>query len=353
MSALLPSATESANATATQHAPHPDLPITDDLDQLMALVRREVTRRWSTEDGLLATMCRYALVPTGKLFRPMLLLESAAAVGGDVRSVLPAAVGAECGHVASLVHDDIIDHDDLRRGKPSVQHKFGVGDAIVAGDALIFDLFAGLANCRETGVSDDRVVSALDAVARAGVDLCRGQSLESELSREQRFDRDAYLLVAKLKTAAYFRGACESGAIMGGGTSSEVASLAAYGDHLGMAFQIQDDLLSYISGPDNTGKSCTSDVQNCRMTLPVILAYEACDEGGKAMIRRCLTEEADPDLALHAIGDLLDRTGTLDDTAALAADAARRARATLESLPPSSSRETLAAIADLVVARDR
>jgi len=351
MSAVLPDAAGAGTHHETPSS-YQELPQFGGVPSVAAVISHELEKRWSGDSSYLGAMCHYALVPTGKLFRPMLLAESALAVGGELSWVLPAAVGAECGHVASLIHDDIIDDDDLRRGRASVQHKFGIGDAIVAGDALIFDLFAGLAECQQTGVPAERVVASLAAVSRAGLDLCKGQSLESELSRELRFDADAYLLVAKLKTAAYFRGACESGAIMGGGSRTDIEALAAYGDHLGLAFQIHDDLLAYLSDPENTGKSGTSDLQNARMTLPIIFAYNAANDEERQFIRDCMVSLADPQSALELVHDLLRRTGAIEASAAIARDHAQKARYALDCLPPSASRDQLCWIAELVIARD-
>lgn len=328
------------------------LPEFGGVDRILLLVGGELEKRWSDDSTALGAICHYALVPTGKLFRPVLLLEAALAVGGELQRVLPAAVGAECGHVASLIHDDIIDNDDLRRGRESVQHKYGIGDAIVAGDALIFDLFASLAECRTTGVPDSRVVSALASVASAGLDLCRGQSLESELSRDLRFDVDAYLTVARLKTAAYFRGTCESGALLAGGTPESVAGLAAYGDNLGIAFQIADDLLAYVSDSTNTGKPGTSDLENRRMTLPIILAYQSATPAEQDAIRAAMTSNGDPTLALAVLQDVLARTGAIAEAGAMARDYAERARSALDVLPQSPSRDRLSFIAELVIARD-
>jgi geranylgeranyl diphosphate synthase, type I len=301
----------------------------------------------------LDSICCYALVPTGKLFRPTLLLESALAVGGSLDSVLPAAVGAECGHVASLIHDDIIDEDDLRRGRPSIQYKYGVSDAIVAGDALIFDLFASLAECRHTGVPAGRVVSALDAVARAGLDLCRGQSMEAELCRSRYLDTHSYLRMISLKTAAYFRVACASGAILGGGADVFIDTLGVYGEHLGMAFQIYDDLLPYVSDTDNMGKPQTSDVKNGRLTLPVILAYESGGPAGRRLIDESLGAPGDAGRILTLLGELLRRTGAITAAARMARGYAEDARRALAALPTSPSRERLGRIADLAINRSR
>lgn len=323
----------------------------DAIEQHRLQVALALRNRWSAPEGSLNLICRYALEPAGKMLRPLLLLDSALAVGGELAPVLPAAAGAECGHVASLIHDDIIDHDDHRRGKPSVQYAYGVDAAIIAGDALIFDLFVGLAECRDAGVRDGRVVSALKAVARAGIDLCHGQLLEFELSRDRRFDVEACLRVAELKTAAFFRGACESGAILGGGDEEAIRALAVYGASLGSAFQIQDDLLPFVSEARLTGKSATSDLRNGRLTLPVVLAHDLGGERDRAVIEDCLSGHRDLAHTFAVLRDVIERTGALATAAKMALDRARTAQDALRALPASASRERLGHFADLAVER--
>jgi geranylgeranyl diphosphate synthase type I len=227
-----------------------------DISELRSIVAVELERRWSGaggRGGLIDEVCRHAMNPPGKLFRPTMLLVSALAVGGSAECALPAAVATETGHTASLVHDDIIDGDEMRRGRPSVQSKYGINTAIIAGDTLIFALFEALASCADTGVPEARVVAAVSAVARAGVDLCRGQCLEAELTGLRMMDQAAYVEMVRLKTSALFRAACETGAILGGGDEAAVAALVGYADHLGVAFQIEDDLLAYTSDREQTG----------------------------------------------------------------------------------------------------
>jgi geranylgeranyl diphosphate synthase type I len=298
-------------------------------------------------------ICGYAISATGKLLRPTLLIECALAVGGVMRHVLPAAVGAECGHVASLVHDDIIDHDDVRRGQPSVHRRFGSDDAIVAGDALIFDLFAGLAECRDAGAADARVVSALATVARSGVDMCRGQLLEAQVTADRTFSIDAYLAVAGLKTAAFFRGVCETGAILGGGLVHETVALAFYGEHLGLAFQIRDDLLSFVADDAKTGKPGSSDLVNGRLTAPVVLAHLHANTKDRAHIEHLLSSVHDPAAGLRALRDVAERTGALRRASDLAHEYAGRAREALDALAPTPSRDRLCRYADAVIIRDK
>ncbi len=320
---------------------------------LVGKVGERLADRWQAESSLLGSMCAHALVPSGKLFRPILLLESAMAVGGDADVVLPAAIGAECGHVASLVHDDIIDNDDLRRGKPSVQYKFGADNAIVAGDALIFDLFAALAECRTTGAQPDRIVAALDVVARCGIDLCRGQSLEAEIRERMDFDLDAYLTMVKLKTAALFKGACECGALLAGGEDHMVRALGEYAENLGCAFQIHDDVMSYTVDTDVMGKSDTSDISNGRLTLPVILAYWESDPDGRQAITEVLVDDGDPIVRRDTLMEILERTGAITAAAQRAVQYSRDAIDALRALPPSPSVDRLRGFAQAAIDRDR
>jgi geranylgeranyl pyrophosphate synthase len=331
----------------------PGLSHCEGVEALGLLVGAELERRWSNGGGVLGSICHYSLVPTGKLFRPILLLDAAQAVGGDPASVMPAAVGAECGHVASLIHDDIIDQDDLRRGRPSVQSKYGLNDAIIAGDALIFDLFAALAECRRTGVADTYVAAALEAVARAGLNLCRGQSLEAELTASRRFDAASYLRMARLKTASFFQGVCECGAILGGGSESHVKALSAYGIELGTAFQIHDDLLAYMSYTQVMGKPDISDVQNGRLTLPVILAHKAGSPEERRLISEVLFDSADPERGLTVLTEIVDRTGAADEAGRQARSHAEAAKDAMLELPPSASRDRLCCYAEAVINRDR
>lgn len=327
-------------------------PLGEEVARLSEMVRNLLEEQWAHRTGIVDAICRYALLPTGKLFRPVLLLECTAAVGGDLAGSLPAATGAECGHVASLIHDDIIDGDCLRRGRASVPHKYGLPDAIVTGDALIFQLFASLAECRNRGVPDRHVVSALAAVAQSGVDLCYGQALESELCGNEDSTVAAYVRMARLKTGALFRSACECGAILGGGHRQWVRDLASYGEHLGLAFQIRDDLLPYTSDSRVTGKGATSDVQNRRWTLPVILAYKHAGQDEREGIMAALSGSRDPARALAFLNGLLSATGAVAKAAEMARGYAEVSRQALSSLPASPSRDRLERFAEMVIERD-
>jgi geranylgeranyl diphosphate synthase type I len=340
----------------TSAAPSADsgLAVAVDLSALQAMISTGLRRRWEVRDGVGAVIdeaCRHAMTPPGKLFRPTMLLVSALAVGGTAESVLPAACATETGHTASLVHDDIIDGDEVRRGRPSVQSKYGINTAIIAGDALIFALFEGLAACAGTGIPQDRVVAAIAAVARAGIDLCRGQCLEAELTALRLMDPVAYVAMVRLKTSALFRAACEAGAILGGGDEQAVAALVSYADHLGIAFQIEDDLLGYTSDEARTGKGAASDVRKGRPTLPVILAHLRADPATRREIGRALSGRFDPAEALAVMTEICESTGVLEEAGRQAAGHAAAALDALQVLPGGRAREQLAEYVALAVNR--
>ncbi|MET8763306.1 polyprenyl synthetase family protein [Lentzea sp. NPDC004782] len=318
-------------------------------------LRLELTRDRIPRSDPLHSVLEHALNVPGKLTRPTLLIESALAVGGAAGDVLPAAVGTEFGHVASLIHDDIIDHDDERRGQPAVHARYGVDTAIVAGDALIFQLFRCLAECRKAGVADDRIVTALEILADCGKDLCRGQQLETEIGRRRLRSLHVYLEMIELKTAALFSGACRSGAVLAGGREEWVRALGTYGSGLGIAFQIWDDLLPYVGDPAATGKPAASDLRNRRLTLPILLAYRNGGLSAAEVLDAALDGEITDDItleaAVRAVEDVLRTTGAIDASADMARGYAATAKQVLEVLPPSASRDRLAGLADRAVDR--
>src|SRR5262249_22440357 len=159
--------------TAYSAAPEPEA--------LNDVVAREIARRWPDDAVGVRAAHHHALVPPGKLLRPLLVLRSALAVGGILQQVLPAAVGFEAVHTGSLIHDDIIDRDADRRGRPAVHAVLGPSRAIIAGNALFFDWFAALGECARRGIPTDRVTRAMEVQAEAGAEICRGAYDEIDL----------------------------------------------------------------------------------------------------------------------------------------------------------------------------
>jgi geranylgeranyl pyrophosphate synthase len=340
-------------------------------DSALALLRCELARRWPSDadrgaegsayggeengeaDSAVSAIARYALLPAGKLLRPLLLIESAGAVGGRAEDVLAAALGVEYLHVGSLVHDDVIDGDKLRRGRPTVAAHFGTADAIVAGDALMLNVFKAVAECADHGIPAQRLLGAVRVLADAGIDLCHGQSLEEELCGDPGCGLERYLAMASLKTGALFRGACHSGAVLGGGTDEQQGALRQFAEHLGLAFQMSDDLLPYISSTAASGKSASSDVANGRPTFPVLLAYELSGPAGKDRLAAALGGAQPLAEAVASVRKVVEPTGAVRAARERVAAEVERAHRCLSTLPEGPSRDVLASIADLSKGRER
>jgi geranylgeranyl diphosphate synthase, type I len=307
------------------------------------MLREELGRRWpETADRLTAT-ARYALLPAGKLLRPIMTLHAAEAVGGSPADVLEAALGMEYLHVATLVHDDIIDGDALRRGRAAVHAAYGTPDAIVAGDHLIFGAFAAIAD--ERGSLPAARAAAAAALAAAGRDLCRGQMLEAELVGDLDAGTLWYPEMIRLKTGALFRAVCQIGALLGGASLEAASGLARYGEHVGIAFQIRDDLLDYLAGPEQTGKPTASDLRNGRPTLPLLLAYDAGTDAQRLELAAVLERRGAGAADVDRVIGLFEELGVVGYARHQMTTHAEFAHAELAALDPSPSVDVLASIA--------
>ncbi|MDT3399532.1 polyprenyl synthetase family protein [Streptomyces sp. B1866] len=315
-------------------------------DGLTPALADDLAARCAGAPAELADLYRHALLPPGKLLRPLLVAESAAAVGGSPGQVLPAASAVELLHVGTLVHDDIIDGDTVRRGRAAVHYRFGSHRAVVGGDALFFQAFDALAECARRGVPADRIVRACAALATAGRDLCRGVTRELDQAGTPRLALGAYLEMAGLKTSPLFGGACRIGAVLAGADDGPAAALGAYGHALGIAFQARDDLLAYEAPPETTGKPAASDLDNHRPTLPVLLAHQR-GTAQERMVVEALLAQGGRSPAAHArMRRILARTGALDAAGEVIDAHVERCHRALAELPTGPAVARLAALAD-------
>jgi geranylgeranyl diphosphate synthase type I len=343
----------------------------------------EGVERWlaASGDARLEDVHRWALLPSGKLLRPLLLLTSTGVVGGRYERVLPVAVGVELAHVASLVHDDIIDNDDLRRGRDSVRHRFGTAQAILGADSLFFALFQQLGECRRRGVPDRAIVEVMEVLARAGREAASGVVLEMALSGRRAAPTAAdgtdgrvpgggdqvaaYVEMVRLKSASLLRAACHAGALLGGATRAQAEVLSQYGQALGIAFQIRDDLLPYRRGPHQTDKPPESDLRNQRPALPLLLAHRMgtpadrrllaalADEYDGATERGAAEGGAGEERARHErVRRLVEETGALQEAHRMAQEHVAACRRALAALPSGRDRDLLASLAEQLAARD-
>lgn len=211
---------------------------------------------------------RYFLQMPGKKIRPLLSLFSAQAVGGKIEEALPAATAVELFHDFTLIHDDIMDQDELRRGAPTMHVKYGESAAILVGDALI-----GLAYQELLKSPPSSFEAVMRIFTEALVKVCEGQALDKEFETREQVTLDEYLDMIGKKTAWLLKVACALGAICGGGNEEQVRLLSHFGYNLGLGFQIQDDLLDFVADESKLGKKVGSDFKMHKKTY-VNLKYQ-------------------------------------------------------------------------------
>jgi geranylgeranyl pyrophosphate synthase len=289
----------------------------------------------------LSQLLEHSLRGGGKRVRPALVLLSAKFYNYDPASLLPMAVAVEVLHTATLVHDDAIDHSPLRRGKPTVNEVWGEDRAILLGDYL-------LAQAEEL-VSQTENLRVVRLFARAIMTLASGELAQAfsafnlEQTREQYFERVA------AKTASLITLATESGAILSQAPEKMVTALENYGYHLGVAFQIVDDILDFIGDEAEMGKPTGSDLSEGTLTLPAMMVLERYPSDNP--IRRLFSNEGDRQENIRLAIELVKNSGVLEECYQLAQDYSARASGSLEPLPPRPARKSLEELARYVVAR--
>lgn len=246
---------------------------------------------------------------SGKLIRPRLCLLACRAIGGNPDRALPLAAAIQLVHDFTLVHDDIQDRSDLRRGRPTVWRLWGEAQGINAGDALFALSHLALARLSDAGVQHDVVLAVLRRFDETILRICEGQYLD--LSFEERLDLSEadYLTMIERKTAVLLAAALELGALVGGGSAAAAEALRHYGLALGLAFQMQDDLLGIWGDPKRTGKPFAADLYRRKKSLPVIYALSHAQPDDQSLLRSLYSrDELGPD-DVAALLEILDRFG--------------------------------------------
>jgi len=285
----------------------------------------------------------------GKKIRPSLAVLSCQAVGGKSEYALKTAAAIELIHTFSLIHDDIMDKDDMRRGEPSVHVLWGEPLAILAGDTLFSKAFETVIRTKIDDTSYKRVNEALAVVVDSCIKICEGQACD--MSFEEKFDvkESEYMNMIYKKTAALIAAATKAGAIMGGGNPEQVEALSEYGRLIGLSFQIQDDYLDVVSDAESLGKPVGSDIVEGKMTLMVVKALaEASPEDKETLIT--ILKENNPERVDEAIS-IFEKYGSIKYTHDLALENVRKAKELLDILDDSEAKDALLLIADFVLQR--
>lgn len=285
--------------------------------------------------------CRHVPAAGGKRLRPVMALLAAEAVGGDPDDAIPFAVAVELVHTFSLIHDDMMDEDDRRRGREAVHRAWDHDTAILAGDTLFARSFEVLAD------ADGPVDVLLDLqreLARATRTICEGQARDLALERGAG-DEDTYLTMIEGKTARIFEASTRGGGLAGGADPDVADDLGAYGLHVGMAFQIRDDLLDVLAREEDLGKPVASDVRAGKRTILYLHARAQATDAQQEVLDGAFGDPDATDKEIAAVRDVFEETGAVDHAQALVDEHTDQALEALESLPETPARERLAEVA--------
>ena len=313
------------------------------LRERLEAVQAELGRIVASDFGLITEVNAHLLRMHGKMFRPtILLLADEASAGGDPRSPTLAAV-VELIHLATLVHDDSVDHSVLRRGMPTVNAMFSHQVSVIMGDYLYSRAVIELVRLND--------LEPLRVLSRVTNEMTVGEMRQLMAHEPLEFSEDQYDLLIRAKTASLLSGACEVGAL--GAEPAERDSLRQFGEYLGMAFQIVDDLLDYTENEAVTGKPSGSDLREHKVTLPLIWALGQLDPAGRKQVARLMQTPEPTDRQIAEVVTLVSETGGLDYARDRAYRLGELADAELERLRPTPAREALRATIPYVLERRR
>jgi octaprenyl-diphosphate synthase len=319
------------------------------VDRLAALLAEDLAavdaiihRYMESPVGVIPNLATYLIDAGGKRIRPLITLAAARLLGGGGDGPRKLAAAVEFIHSATLLHDDVVDVSSMRRGKKSANIVWGNSASVLVGDFLFARSFNLMV---ETGD-----IQVLDILARAASVIAEGEVMQLSAANDAETTRARYMEIVAAKTAALFAAAGKSGAVAAGRAGPEAAALETYGRELGLAFQLVDDALDYGGLAATMGKNAGDDFREGKVTLPVILARDAGDDGERAFWRRAVGGERTED-DFHRAVALLKRHNAIALTLDAARTHAEAARAALKALPANAYREALEALPDFVVER--
>ena len=299
--------------------------------QDMAEVDRIIKQRLTSGVPLVGEVSQYIIAAGGKRLRPALLLLMSKAIGFDGPQRHPMAAVVEFIHTATLLHDDVVDESTLRRGRPTANQNFGNPASVLVGDFLYSRAFQMMVDA-----GDMRIMRTL---AEATNVIAEGEVLQLMNTHNASLNESDYLLVIRSKTAKLFEASARLAPVLAHSDTATEQACATYGQALGTAFQVVDDLLDYAGNSTEFGKNLGDDLREGKATLPLIVAMQKGSPEQSQTIRLAI-ENGDLD-ALQDIVTIVRQTGALEATQAAAAAEAQRAISALDCLPPSPYREAL------------
>jgi octaprenyl-diphosphate synthase len=309
----------------------------------MAAVNQLIIQRMESHVPLIPQLAGHIIAAGGKRLRPILTLAAAKLCGYEGQRQRKLAACVEFIHTATLLHDDVVDASDLRRGEPSANALFGNQPSVLVGDFLFSRAFQLMV--------EDGSIDVLRILSNASAIIAEGEVLQLTTTSDTSTSEQAYLEVVRAKTAELFAAACRLGAVVSGRPSSEEEALRTFGLNLGIAFQIADDVLDYAAESERLGKTVGDDFREGKITLPVILAIHRGTEAERQFWHRTLDQREQRDGDLSHAQDLLRRHNTLRDAIDRARHYGAIARDALGLFDDHPVKEALLDIVDFTVER--
>lgn len=311
----------------------------------LQLVEEELRRNFQSQIKTISDVGDHILGGGGKRLRPALLLLVSDMLGYEgYRDVVYAAV-VEFIHTATLVHDDIIDEAEIRRGRTSINYRWGNNLTVLVGDYLY-------THSMNLALAEGNL-DVLRLLSNVTIRMIEGEILGLELNGRADLSIDDYFDIVTRKTAALFGACCRIPGYLVEMPDSQAAPLFNYGLNLGICFQVIDDLLDFTSSTEVLGKPALSDLKEGKVTLPLILALPRATQRERELVAHVASRKSFDGVSPNEILDLVDRYGTLDKTREIARDYAARARKALEQFPDVPAKDALEVALDFVLERDR
>ncbi|MCB8838763.1 polyprenyl synthetase family protein [Aurantimonas sp. VKM B-3413] len=309
----------------------------------MGRVNELILKMAGSNVELIPEIADHLISSGGKRLRPMLTIASALAHGYSGDGHVKLAASVEFMHTATLLHDDVVDESDLRRGKKTARTIWGNQASVLVGDFLLGQAFKTMV---EVGS-----LTALDILSTASAVIAEGEVWQLAAAKHMTTSEADYLAVVDAKTAALFAAAAEVGPVLADAGPEARVAMRDYGRSLGLAFQLVDDVLDYGGTSAALGKNTGDDFREGKITLPVILAYQAGDEAEKRFWQEAMEGGQNDDEALARATQMIRRHGALDATLGKARDFGEAAYRAAGSLPPTPAREALLGVVDFCIDR--
>ena len=321
---------------------------TKQIEQNAKIVNKYLNSKLKGNPKKLYDAAGHLIVNGGKRLRPYMVIRSCQILKGEVSNAMPAASAVEMVHNFTLVHDDIMDNDEMRHGVPTVHKKFGMPIAILAGDVLFSKAFQVITDSKLSTNATTQLVSRL---AKACVDVCEGQLLDVKMAEEKKIPAQAeYITMIGKKTAALFDVSCAMGAICATNKVKDITNLSSFGRNLGIAFQITDDLIGVMGDPKITKKPVGNDLREGKKSLPILMAIKSAKGNDKKIILKAFGNSKVSKKDLNKAVDVIRSLGIEENVRKQALKYAEKAEKSLAKYSGSAKME-LISLLDFVVKR--